>query len=122
MALGLPLTNSLALGAAADAVAPLGEGSGVVEPHSVPLPLAAALAEGAPVLEGALAVAQGDCEALPVAAAEPLSADGVAAPLPLAEPLALTVPEGDTDAVRVGAALVAVAEAQPVGAGEELAD
>ncbi len=113
MALGLPLTNPLALGAAADAVAPLGEGSGVAEPHMVPLPLAAALAECAPEPAGTLAVAQGDCEALPVAAADPLSADGVAAPLPHAEPLALTVPEGDTDAVRVGAALVAVAEAQP---------
>ncbi len=122
MALGLPLINPLELGAAADAVAPLGEGSGVVEPHTVPLPLAAALAEGAPVPVGALAVAHGDCEALPVAAAEPLSADGVAASLPLAEPLALTVPEGDTDAVRVGAALVAVAEAQPEGEGGELAD
>jgi len=115
-----PVGDSAALGGA-DAVAALALPSGVGDAPSVPLCPAVALAVGAPVLEGALKVAQGEGGALRDAAADPLPAEGVPGALPRAAPLGLPSPDGESGAVREGAALLALPDAQPEGDAERRA-
>ena len=109
-----PVEDSVALGGA-DAVVALALASAVGDASRVPLDKTVVLAVGAPVLEGALKVAQGESDALRDATADPLLADGVPDALPGVVLLGLPLSDSESGAVREGAALLALPDAQPEG-------